>query len=218
MFDQVFALSDIPRIFILSFIELVLSTDNALVLGVLTHSLPKEQRKKALFIGIGSAFILRLGALLGLGLLLEWVWIQFLGSLYLIYLSVSYFFKKARGTDIQVASSFWKTVFLIEMLDLIFAIDSILAGIAFIDAVKSKIWIVYFGGVLGIIGMRWAADLFSSLLDKFPHLEKGAHLMVGWVGVKLGLSAIHEPLPAPVFWSVLFFLFLLGFYRKNRLS
>ncbi len=218
MFDQIFTLSDVPRVFALTFIELVLSADNALVLGLVSRSLPKEDRKKALFIGIGSAFLLRLFALLSLSVLLEWVWVQFLGSAYLIYLSVQHFVKTKKTKELKPILSFWKVVLFIELLDLVFAIDSILAGIAFIDAVYSKIWIVYLGGVLGIIGMRWAADLFGSLLDKFPKLEKSAHLMVGWVGVKLGLSALQYPLPSFVFWGIFILFFLLGFYRKKQVT
>ncbi len=216
MIEQSFALSDIPRVITLTFLEMLLSADNAIVLGVLTHSLPVPLRRKALYIGLVSAFILRAGALLAISFLLESIWFQIFGGLYLVYLSVRYFTKKGGSPNIKPSHSFWKVVFLVEIFDIIFAIDSIIAGLAFINSSFSKIWIVYLGGILGIIGMRYAADIFSSLIDRFPNLEKSAYLVVGWIGLKLNLSALQWDLPAPLFWSVTALFFLLGFLKQRR--
>jgi predicted tellurium resistance membrane protein TerC len=121
-----------------------------------------------------------------------------------------------KTTEIKPIHSFWKVVLMIELLDLVFAIDSIIAGVAFINGSFSKLWIVYVGGMIGIIGMRYAAGLFSSLMDRFPGLERSAYLMVGWIGIKLGVSAFDWHLPLPLFWSVIAFLFLLGFFKPKR--
>lgn len=216
MIEQTFAFSDIPRIFTLAFLEILLSADNAVVLGLLTHSLPPLLRRRALFIGIASAFVLRAIALLGVVVLFESIWFQLLGGAYLVYLSIRYFFQKHKSTPIKPIHSFWKVVLLIELLDLVFAIDSIVAGVAFINGSFSKLWIVYLGGMIGIFGMRYAAGLFSSLLDRFPKLEQSAYLMVGWIGIKLGFSAFDWTLPAPLFWSVIALFFLLGFFKPKR--
>lgn len=216
MIEQTFAFADIPRIFTLAFLEILLSADNAIVLGVLSRSLPPPLRRRALFIGIASSFILRAGALLAVAVLLESIWFQLIGGAYLVYLSIRYMTKKDKTSEIKPIHSFWKVVLLIELLDLVFAIDSIVAGVAFINGSFSKLWIVYLGGMIGIFGMRYAADLFGSLLDKFPGLERSAYLMVGWIGIKLGLSAFDWPLPPPLFWSVIAFLFLLGFFKPKR--
>jgi YkoY family integral membrane protein len=216
MIEQTFALSDIPRIFTLAFLEILLSADNAVVLGVLSSALPVPLRKKALFIGIVSAFVLRAVALLGVAVLLETIWFQLLGGAYLIYLAVRYLTQKRKSPELKPIHSFWKVVLLIELLDLVFAIDSIVAGVAFINGSFSKLWIVYLGGMIGIFGMRYAASLFASLLDRFPKLERSAYLMVGWIGIKLGISAFDWPLPPLLFWSVIAILFLLGFLKPKR--
>jgi YjbE family integral membrane protein len=67
-------------------IDLVLAGDNAIVIGLAAAGLPPEQRRKAIFIGIGAATVLRIvfallatqllqvvGLLLAGGLLLVWV-------------------------------------------------------------------------------------------------------------------------------------------------
>jgi YkoY family integral membrane protein len=215
MFDQSFALSDLPRVGTLSFLEIVLSADNALVLGVIAATLPAPLRKKALFIGIGSAFFLRAAALVFLAYLLKYPWIQLLGAIYLLYLCIRYLIHTKKQPQLNASRSMWKTVFLIEVFDLAFAVDSIMAGLAFINSNFSKIWIVYVGGMIGLFGMRFAADLFSSLLDRFPNLEKSAYLMIGLIGIKLGIAALGASFPPLPFWGLITLLFLLGFFKKK---
>lgn len=216
MLEQSFAFTDIPRIFALTFLELILSADNAAVLAIMSRTLPLPLRRKALFIGLASSFILRAGALFSAALILKYIWVQILGGFYLIFLSTRHFSKKSKSSQLAPSHSFWKTVLLIELLDLIFALDSIVAGIAFIDSNFSKLWIVYAGGMIGLIGMRYAADFFSSLLDRFPRLETSAYLMVGWIGIKLGLAGGGYPIPPFVFWTFMALLFLLGFFKRER--
>ena len=218
LFDQSFTLVDVPSIFTLTLLELLLSADNAVVLGVITHSLPKEQRKKALYIGVISAFFLRAGALLLTAVLLKSKWVQIVGGIYLLYLSSRYFFKLRKKTEFKPQLSFWKAVALIELLDLVFAIDSIIAGVAFINENLSKLWIVYFGGMLGILGMRYAADIFSKLMDRLPRLEMTAYMMVGWIGVKLGLGGFQVHMPSYLFWSLIFALFLFALIDRRKVN
>ena len=225
MFEQTLTLSDVPKVFVLTFIEMALSADNAIVLGVLSQSLEERLRKKALFVGIISSVILRAVALLSIAYLLTHVWIQLLGAGYLIYLSASYFFqgkhnsKQPRHLASQI---FWKTVVLIECFDFIFAMDSIMAGIAFIGptegTIHPKLWIVYVGGILGLIGTRSIAHGFHLLVDRFPHLEASSHLMIGWVGVKLCLDAFHisHGYIHFIFWTGILLLFFYGLRHRIR--
>lgn len=223
MFDQSFAVSDLPKIFFLAFLEIILSADNAIVLGVLASRLPEKLKTKALYIGSFSAFFIRAFALLIFAYLIQYRFVQIIGSAYLFYLSIQYFFKKRKKrSHVEGKNSFWKMVILIELFDIVFAIDSILAGVAFISTndphlFHSKIWIVYVGGMIGLLGIRYAAHLFSSILNQFPKMELTAHLMIGWIAIKL----VYELFPHPqvfevIFWIVLALLFLLGFTKKQR--
>jgi YkoY family integral membrane protein len=222
MFEQTFALSDIPRILTLTFLELLLSADNAIILGLITRPLAPHLRKRALFIGVLSAFFLRAAGLLSASYLLRHSWIQVLGAAYLIYLCLNHFFKRKRDPFVPATpNSFWKTVILVECFDLAFALDSILAGVAFIGPASSpihpKLWIVYLGGMLGLLGIRYAATVFTKLIEQFPRLETSAYLMVGWIGLKLGVSALGEfPLALlPIFWLGMVLIFFCGLIRKK---
>lgn len=91
-------------------------------------------------------------------------------------------------------ASFWPTVFVIELTDIAFAVDSILAAIALVGAppkgapvgaLHPKLWVVITGGLLGVILMRFAASVFIRLLEKFPRFEMAAYLLVIVIGAKL---------------------------------
>ncbi len=175
-------------------LEALLSADNALVLAIMVKHLPEAQRKKALLYGLGGAFIFRLVAILFASVVLQQWWLQGVGALYLLYLPVKHFIQssKADGKTKPVGAGFWQTVFAVELTDIAFAIDSVLAGVAFINNKQDKIWVVYVGAMIGIILLRLAANLFVKLLDRYPVFDHVAYLLVGWVGVKLAFLAGHS--------------------------
>jgi YkoY family integral membrane protein len=207
--------------------ELFLSADNAIVLGLLTHKLPERLRKKALYIGVISAFVLRAIGILCVAFLIQYTFLQLLGGLYLVYLSVHHFLKgkTQRHLEPKASPSFWKTVLWVELFDFAFAFDSIIAAVAFLsanttqDTYRSKIWIVYVGGILGLLGIRWAASLLSRLIHQFPRLETSAYLMVGLIGAKLCLQGTFHGLPAwtlGVYWICLGLCIVFGFTKRVK--
>src|SRR5699024_1855222 len=116
-------------------LEGLLAADNALVLAVMVKHLPDEQRKKALFYGLVGAFILRLGSLFIISFLVN-VWqVQAIGAAYLLFISGKHLYDRARNGSEELAkpssgSGFWMTVLKVEIADLAFAVDSILAAVA----------------------------------------------------------------------------------------
>jgi len=81
--------------------------------------------------------------------------------------------------------AFWRTVLVIELTDIAFAVDSILAAMALAGSEQSKLWVVILGGILGVVLMRFAAASFIKLLDRFPRFEISAYLLVIVIGLKL---------------------------------
>jgi len=105
---------------------------------------------------------------------------------------------KAKPTSAPVnMRKFWWTVFVIEMTDIAFAVDSIVAAIGVVgspppgtpaSAPHPKLWVVILGGFLGVVLMRFAAAIFIKLLDRFPRFETAAYLLVAIIGFKLLLD------------------------------
>lgn len=246
-------------LFVLVFLEGLLAADNAVVMAVMVRHLPPKQRKKALFYGLLGAFVFRFIALFLISIIVNFWFIQALGAVYLLYMSgknLYNFFKNKdehphevgddhhfddSGQEIPVsAGKFWATVFKVEFADIAFAIDSMLAamaiamtlptvGIQFGGMDLGQFIVMFLGGMIGVILMRFAANWFVDLLNKYPGLEGAAFAIVGWVGVKLVVLVLahedigilphdfpHSALWQTIFWSVMILLVLIGCLTSLR--
>jgi YkoY family integral membrane protein len=169
-------------------LEGLLSADNALVLAVLVKHLPKQKQKKALLYGIGGAFVFRFLMLVTARWFIHLWYLCAAGAFYLAYISFKHFFVQSspkRRAESKSGLGFWRTVMTVELTDVAFAVDSVVVAVA----LSKELWLIYTGGVLGIIAMRFAAGGFLSLLERYPGLEHMAYALVGWISVKLGVQA-----------------------------
>lgn len=181
-------------------IESLLSVDNAAVLATMVLDLPKAQRSKALKYGIIGAYVFRGICLLLASWLVKVWWLKPLGGLYLIYLAFSYFKNKTaeKGeaesinkeeswlykSTVGLIGPFWATVALVELMDLAFSIDNVFAAVAFTD----HVFLIYTGVFIGILAMRFVAQAFVKLMEKFTFLEAIAFIVIGVLGIKLTSS------------------------------
>jgi predicted tellurium resistance membrane protein TerC len=76
---------------------------------------------------------------------------------------------------------FWATVVKVELTDIVFALDSILVGVA----MSPKLWVILSGGLLGIVMMRLVIGQLLSIVERYPPLVDGAFIIIAWVAVKL---------------------------------
>jgi YkoY family integral membrane protein len=256
-FDQTFAVPDLAVVALLVVLEGVLSIDNALVLGLLAKRLPKREQARALTWGLIGAFAFRFISIATAQFLLKYRIVKLVGGLYLAYVALKYFWENWRERHHAASSSiadgsdgdksaaaearqvgFWSTVFVIELTDIAFAVDSILAAIALVgpppeghpaNAFHPKLWVVVTGGILGVILMRYAAVVFIKLLERFPRFETAAYLLVMVIGGKLVLDwqfntnqvhvlDFHSPSSPAfwVFWILMLCCFCVGFIPKRQ--
>lgn len=220
-------------------LEGLLSADNAIVLAVMVRYLPPKEQKHALLYGLAGALIFRIIAIFLITILAQYWQIQVLGGLYLLFMAGSHikeFFDKRKNTteekvkEPKKQSGFWSTVIKVELTDIAFAIDSILAAVAIAITLPhisetsigginlGQFSVMVIGGFAGVVIMRYAANIFIRVLEKKPGLEVAAFLIVGWVGIKLFvIAAAHEKLalipanfPHSTLWTVIFWAVLLG--------
>lgn len=195
-------------------IESLLSVDNAAVLATMVMDLPKEDRNRALKYGIIGAYVFRGICLLFASFLIKVWWLKPIGGLYLLYLTFDYFKGKAAKAKAAEAADaeeeavdknsnwlykatigwmgqFWATVALVELMDLAFSIDNVFAAVAF----SENIVLIWIGVFIGILAMRFVAQGFVTLMEKFPFLETAAFLVIGVLGIKLMLSLYEHFYP-----------------------
>lgn len=230
-------------------IEGLLAADNALVLAIMVKHLPEDERKRALFYGLAGAFIFRFGSLFAISFLVD-VWqVQAIGALYLLFIAFNHIFRKLvvnKGKDKnnikeKKTSGFWTTVIKVELADIAFAVDSILAAVALAMALPNsplpniggldggKFLVIFAGGLIGLIIMRFAANFFVKLLQERPGLEVAAFAIVGWVGVKLAVFTLghkdvgmipyafaHSITWKIIFYAVLVLIAVAGWFLSNN--
>ncbi|MCM3667968.1 TerC family protein [Mesobacillus maritimus] len=231
-------------------LEGLLAADNALVLAIMVKHLPEEERKKALFYGLAGAFVFRFASLFAISFLVD-VWqVQAIGALYLLFIAINHIVRKLifkqKESDVPKKEAkktgFWGTVLKVELADIAFAVDSILAAVALAMTLPNtnlpaiggmdggKFLVIFAGGMIGLIIMRFAANLFVKLLHSRPGLEIAAFAIVGWVGVKLAVLTLgHEDIGViphdfahSTEWKLIFYIVLLGiaasgwFFTKGK--
>jgi predicted tellurium resistance membrane protein TerC len=148
--------------------EGLLSFDNALVLAVMVSHLPRDRfyrigflkmsiQQWALTAGIFGAYFFRVVAIvLGTYLIQFWT-LQLIGK------------------------GFWATVLRVELMDLTFSIDSILAALG----ISKRVWVILMGGMLGILCMRLVAGVFIHLIERFPLFKHTGYALVALIGYRL---------------------------------
>lgn len=206
-------------IFSLVMIECLLSVDNAVVLAAQTRVLPTlKEQEESLFYGIWGSYLFRF-LIIGLGTYLINFWeIKVIGAAYLIYLVYRFFKNKFfghaqtrqvrnRAAGLTGRKQFWSVVAQIELMDIIFSVDSVLASLA----ISSNPVIVLIGGMIGIACMRGVAEVIMRLMRRIPELEPMAYFLIFIIAIKLFLTipAIDIEIPSSIFGIFILLVFVL---------
>lgn len=200
----------LATILTLVIMEGLLSADNALVLAIMVRKLkdPADQ-KKALFYGLWGAVAFRAICIFA------WTWIskvwliKVFGVFWLAKMTYDHFTKKDEADEDQDGmidkyqntlahrvlrkfglrlSDLWAVIISVEIMDIAFSVDSILAAFA----LSTKFIVLLLGGALGILMMRGVAGIFLKLIAKVPEFEDTAYVLIGIIAVKMALGTVHN--------------------------
>ena len=80
---------------------------------------------------------------------------------------------------------------IVEVTDLVFAVDSIPA----IFAITTNTFIVYTSNVFAILGLRSMYFLLAGVVEKFQYLRMGLAIVLTFIGVKMLIEVIHIVIP-----------------------
>jgi YjbE family integral membrane protein len=155
-------------------VDLVLAGDNALVVGMVAASLPRERRAKAILIGIAAATLMRVGFAVVTSQLLQIIGLTLAGGLLLLWVSwklwreIRHQQRLASGGCEARPRSFAQVVRHIVLADISMSLDNVLAvaGVA-----REHTWVLVAGLVLSVAFMGLAASLIASMLKRFHFLS-----------------------------------------------
>ena len=196
------------------FLEGILSIDNAAVLGAMVSGLPEKeivpwpgplkflgtpvhrvlggQRSAALKVGLLGAYFGRGLMLVMASFIIQNDWLKLVGALYLIKLALENLGAAEVGEEEQIerervsGKGFWGIVLAVELADLAFSLDNVVAVVAF----SRNLLLVMFGVFVGILTMRFAAGIFTTLILREPILKPAAYMVVFNIGTELLLNEL----------------------------
>ncbi len=201
--------------------EKALSVDNLFVFLVIMASfrVPREDQQKVLLFGITFALIARSAFIaVGAAMINTFAWTFYLFGLILLLTAGNLLKKQDHEDDadnvvIRLARRFLRTTddydgdklftvvggkrlmtpMLLVMVaiggtDILFALDSIPA----IFGLTQNVFIVFTATAFSLMGLRQLYFLIDGLLDRLIYLSYGLAVILGWIGVKLILHALHE--------------------------
>lgn len=202
--------------------ELALSVDNLFVFLIIMASfrVPRADQQKALLVGIVIAMIARGGFIaLGAALINRFAWMFYIFGLVLlltagkllrpegdeaepkdnltmrlarrlIHTSDHYdgdkLFTVVNGK--RVLTPMLLVMVALGLTDIMFALDSIPA----IFGLTQNVFIVFTATAFSLLGLRQLYFLLDGLLDRLIYLSYGLAAILGFIGVKLVLHALHE--------------------------
>ena len=221
-----FTVSGIMALLNVIMIDIVLSGDNAIVIGMATKDLKGTERKRAIVIGIALATVLRIIFASTVVYLLRIVGIKFAGGILLLYV-VWKFYRELRCSDdmegdaggmgVREARTLRSAVWLILMADVSMSLDNVLAVSG---ASRENILILGIGLVISIVLMAIASNYIATKLEKYPQVQWAGLLVILFVAIEMMMSGTHE-LEQEVFHInvlpfVVFVLVMVGFVLHYR--
>ena len=164
-------------------IDLVLSADNAVIIGMAASQFDPAIRKKVLIIGTGFAVVFRILFSAMTAYLMQFQGIRTIGGILLLWVSYKLYVdilkKKEETKDIskyQVAeserSNFRKAVMTVIIADITLSLDNV---IAVAGAAGTHYFLLIFGLALAIILMVTLANAISIYIKKYK--------WIGWLGL-----------------------------------
>jgi YjbE family integral membrane protein len=195
-------------------VDLVLSGDNALVIGAAASSLPRRQRWMAIAIGGGGAIVLRIIFAIIATFLLRLPLLQAVGGILLLIIAIRLLMDRnkdehlatehaqneenksiqesaatsSRAQGETVERGLWAALFTILVADVTMSLDNVLA----IGALAAgNLPILAIGLVLSILFLLLGSALVAELIGRLPWLLDVAALVLAWTAANMILDDLR---------------------------
>ncbi|WP_165248263.1 TerC family protein [Paludisphaera soli] len=166
------------------FFDLLLSGDNAVVIGMAAHRLPPAQRRQAMIWGCGLAIVMRIGLTLVVSQLLAIPGLRFVGAVLLVWIACKLLQEEGEASSEHsqhAPNSLFKAVQRIALADFIMSLDNVLA-IAI--SAQSSAQIVM-GLVLSIVILLFLSAIITELMNKFPIIAYAGAALLAWAAAEM---------------------------------
>jgi predicted tellurium resistance membrane protein TerC len=236
---ELLTVQNLVGLFVLTVLEIVLGVDNIIFLAIVTSGLPRDKQPFARRVGLTLALIGRIIMVLGISYLLRLDTelltlaghgfsaqdvILLGGGLFLVYKAVTEIYKATElkeeepAPERKVAGATMAAVIVqIAVVDMIFAIDSVLTAVG----LTQQVWLIIIAMTIAILAMMFFADPLSDFINGHPSLKMLALSFLVLVGVLLIADGFGQELNRTVvYFAILFSLAVeaLNFRREANLK
>jgi YjbE family integral membrane protein len=173
----------LSRVLSIVLIDLVLSGDNAVVIGMAAHPLPRGQRRMAVLVGGGAAILLRI-TLTGLAaFLLGLPALKAIGGVLLLWIAFKLLDAQGQHTSgPREAHSLRGAIFTILLADFIMSLDNVL-GVA--AASDGDFFLLIFGLGMSMAIVIFGGSVFADLIDRLWWLAYLGAAVIAWTGADM---------------------------------
>jgi YjbE family integral membrane protein len=173
----------ISRILQIVLIDLVLSGDNAVVIGMAARPLPRRQRRLAILFGGGAAIVLRITLTAVAALLLGLPALRAIGGLLLLWIAVRLLQPDEHADGgARAASTLVGAIGTILLADFIMSLDNVL-GVA--AASHGDLPLLLFGLILSMAILMVGGSVFAEVIDRQWWLAYLGAAVIAWTGADM---------------------------------
>jgi YjbE family integral membrane protein len=203
-------LAQAPQFLEILWLNIILSGDNAVVIGLAAAGLPEHMRAKAVLFGIITAAVLRIIFSIFATFLLTLWWIDIVGGAALLYIAWG-FYKELRGhgegededhgeaKEKTLPQALWQII----VADVSMSLDNVLAVAA---VARNNLPMLIIGLLISIVLMGVLGGFLAKLLDRYKIIAWIGLALIAWIGIELlwegavianATLELGLPLPAP---------------------
>ena len=203
-------LAQAPQFAEILWLNIILSGDNAVVIGLAAAGLAPHLRARAVLFGIVAAAVLRIVFSIFATYLLSLWWVDIVGGLALLYIAWS-FWKELRhkadedsgGRGEAEQKTLLAALWQIIVADVSMSLDNVLAVAA---VARNNVPMLVAGLMVSIVLMGVLGGALARLLDRYKVIAYVGLALIAWIGVELlweGAAAANQalqlglPLPVP---------------------
>jgi predicted tellurium resistance membrane protein TerC len=235
---ELFTAHSLIALFTLTILEIVLGVDNIIFLAIVTAGVPADKQGFARKLGLALALLGRIAMVLGISWLLKLDaslftlaghgfsakdLILLAGGLFLVYKAVTEIYKttelKEEDEEPKEASAGTMAAVILQIMvvDMIFAIDSVLTAVG----LTQQVVLIIIAMTIAILAMMFFADPLANFIHAHPSLKVLALAFLVLVGVLLIADSFGEEIERSyVYFAILFSLAVeaLNFRRQANLQ
>ena len=180
----------------ITWINVLLSGDNALVIALACRGLAPRQRLWGMIFGAAAAVVLRIIFTGIVATLMEWPYLKLVGGLALLVIAAKLLVPEEEDEEgVESASHLWAAVQIVVVADIVMSLDNVIAVAA---AANGSAPLMVLGLAISIPLIVAGAALIMALLNRLPILVWAGAALLGWIAGDVIATdpAVHSKLQA----------------------